>query len=393
MSQETRASDVIVIGGGVIGLSAAYELARAGLKVRVLEKGACGKEASWSGAGVLQCGSWHRRDPLVHLLRESLRLYRTFAPELLERTGIDPEFIQCGSFELLLDDQQYRMAASEVRAAGEYAAQWDSPVLELLTPEAAREREPNLAPELLGVKYSPVTCQVRNPRLIAALQRACLLEKIEIVEGCAVESLCREGSRVVGVNTTGGTFSSACVILAAGAWSALVDPQLREVTPVYPVRGQIVLLEMQPRPFTHIVERGKCYMVPRLDGRVVIGATEEHESGYSKRNTAEGVATLLTLAQRLVPLLARAELVTTWSGLRPGTPDRAPFIGPVPGHEGLIAATGHFRSGLILAPMTAKIVRELVTTGRTSHDLSRLAPGREFRKDHRPEVLDESACA
>jgi glycine oxidase len=134
-------------------------------------------------------------------------------------------------------------------------------------------------------------------------------------------------------------------------------------------------------------------MVPRRDGRIVIGATEEHESGFVKANTAEGVATLLSTAQRLVPSLARAELVRTWSGLRPGSPDRAPFIGPIPGNKGLIAATGHFRSGLILAPITAKIMRELITAGRTSYDLSRLAPGREFKHDQRPEVLDESACA
>ncbi len=386
-------SDVIVIGGGVIGLSAACELARSGLGVRVLEKAICGREASWAGAGVLQCGSWHRKDPLAALLRESLRLYPKFVEDLRERTGIDPEFIPCGSFELLLDDQQQRMAASEVKAAEPHAATWGRPVLELLDPDIARGQEPHLTPDLLGVKYNSVTCQIRNPRLMAALRAACLLAGVDIVEGCEVDGLVREGSRVTGVRTNRGTLSAGRIVLSAGPWSPTVDPDLRDVVPVYPVRGQIVLLEMHPRPFTHIVERGKCYMVPRLDGRIVIGATEEHESGFIKRNTAEGVATLLTLAQRMVPALARADVVSTWSGLRPGTPDRAPFIGLVPGADGLIAATGHFRSGLILAPLNARIVRDLVTTGSTSYDLSRLRPGREFRKDHRPDFIDESACA
>jgi glycine oxidase len=385
-------SDVIVIGGGVIGLSSAYELARSGLRVCLLEKGVCGKEASWAGAGVLQCGSWHRRDPLVALLRDSLRSYPAFAANLHERTGIDSEFVECGSFELLLEDQQYRMAASEVTAAETHAAAWGRKVLELLPPDVARQREPNLAGDLLGVKYNSVTCQVRNPRLMAALRAACLLQRVEIVEGCEVTGLMRQGSRVIGVRTNRGEFAAAHTVLSAGPWSASVDPEVAQKTPVYPVRGQIVLLEMQPRPFRHIVERGKCYMAPRLDGKIVVGATEEHESGFIKCNTAEGVATLLTLAQRLVPALARASVVMTWSGLRPGTPDRAPFLGPVPGCEGLIAATGHFRSGLILAPITACIVRDLITTGSTGYDLSRIAPGRVFKKDHRPEFIDESSC-
>ncbi len=129
---QNSTSDVIVIGGGVVGLSVAYELAKASLRVRVLEKGVCGKEASWAGAGVLQCGSWHRTDPLVHLLRESLRTYACFAEELRDRTGIDTEFVPCGSFEVLLEDQQYRMALSEVKAAEAHAATWGRPVLEML---------------------------------------------------------------------------------------------------------------------------------------------------------------------------------------------------------------------------------------------------------------------
>lgn len=386
-------SDVIVIGGGVIGLSVAYELAKAGIRVRVVEKGVCGREASWAGAGVLQCGSWHRHDPLAALLRTSLQMYPAFAAELREKSGVDTEFIPCGSFEVLLEDQQYRMAASEVKAAEAHAATWGRPVLELLPPEVAREREPNLTGDLLGVKYNSVTCQIRNPRLMSALRGACLRQGVELVEGCQVDGLVWQGDRVTGVRTNLGIYAAQHVILSAGPWSALIDPRLRDATPVYPVRGQIVLLETQPRAFTHIVERGKCYMVPRLDGRIVIGATEEHESGFIKRNTAEGVGTLLTLAQRIVPALARADVVTTWAGLRPGTPDRAPFLGPIPGTQGLLSATGHFRSGLILAPLTGRMMREFVTTGATTYDLSRMSPGREFAKDRRPDFIDESACA
>lgn len=385
--------DVVVVGGGIIGLSSAWRLAAAGLKVVVLERGQCAQEASWAGAGVLQCGSWHRTDPLVELLRESLlEHYPSFAAELRERTQIDPEFIPCGSFELLLDDQQYRMAASEVEAAGAYREKYGRSVLELLSPDEARAIEPNIAGDILGVKSCPVTCQVRNPRLGQAVRAACILAGVDIREGCAARGLLREGDRITGVRSERGDVRCGHVVVAAGSWSALIDPLCGEKLPVYPVRGQIVLLETRVRPFTHIVERGKCYMIPRLDGKIVIGATEEHESGYVKQNTAEGVAHLLTTAQRLVPALSGASLLRTWSGLRPGTPDRGPFLGKVPGVEGLIAATGHFRSGLILAPITSRIVTDLVTRGETSYDLSRYAPGREFRKDHRPAFYDPSAC-
>lgn len=374
-------SDVVIVGGGIVGLASAYELGKRGVKVKVVERGICGREASWAGAGVLQCGNWHRRDPLVHLLRESLQNYAGYTRELYERTHIDPQFENCGSFELLLEDQQYRMAASEVRVAEALREQFGRAPLELLSPEQARAAEPRIAGELLGVKYCPITSQVRNPDLVRAIREACLQVGVEIIENCPVQGVVRDGSRVTGVRTSRGDFSAGHVVLSAGSWSALVDAELGKLMPVYPVRGQIVLLEMHPRPFTHIVERGKCYMIPRFDGRIVIGATEEHGAGYDKSNTAEGVGRLLMLSQQLVPALAGAKLVRTWAGLRPGTPDRGPFIGPVKGHDNLIAACGHFRSGLILAPITAQIVADLITTGGTKYDLSRYAAGREFKKD------------
>ncbi|GMU20231.1 MAG: glycine oxidase ThiO [Phycisphaerae bacterium] len=380
MNRDTHTADVIVIGGGIIGLASAHRLAREGLQVTVLERDLCGREASWAGAGVLQCGSWHRKDPLVHLLRESLRRQGAFAEDLRERTGIDPQFVRCGSFELLLEDQQYRMAASEVRAAEVHREAFGQTVLELLPPEEARRQEPNITPELLGVKYCSVTCQIRNPLLMEAMRAACLMEKVRIVEHCAVHGIVRAGDRVTGVRTGGGVYAAPNAILSAGAWSSLIEPEIGEKVRVYPVRGQIVLLERRKRLFTHIVERGKCYMVPRLDGRIVVGATEEHEAGYEKRNTAEGVNHLLTLSQRLVPALSGATVVQTWSGLRPGTPDRGPYIGKVPGWEGLWSATGHFRSGLILAPITAEIMADLIIRGTTPWDLGRLAPGREVKE-------------
>lgn len=391
MSRQNPPSDVVIIGGGIVGLASAYQLAKEGLSVTVLERGLCGMEASWAGAGVLQCGSWHRKDPLVFLLRESLRRYDRFAPELRERTGIDPEFIHCGAFELLLEDQQYRMAASEVRAAEAYREAFGKTVLEMLTPEEARRREPNISPEILGVKYNSVSCQIRNPLLMAAVRAACDLERVRIVEHTTAKAILRDGDKVTGVRTDAGDYASPHVVLSAGPWSSLIESEVGKLVQVYPVRGQIALLEVKPRAFTHIVERGKCYMVPRLDGRIVVGATEEHETGFDKRNTVEGVNHLLTLCQRLVPLLTKSPVVRTWAGLRPGTPDRGPYIGPVPGWRGLWSAAGHFRSGLILAPITGQIMADLIIRGQTPWDIGRLAPGREITKG-KPMVEDPSGA-
>lgn len=390
MATEQPASDVIIIGGGVIGLAAARRLAGEGLRVTVLDRGLCGRESSWAGAGVVQSGSWHRKDPLVALQRESVRMYPAFASELHEYTRIDPQFVPCGSFEVLFTEQQYSMAASEVGAAEAHRATYGRAVLELLAPEAARGAEPALTAELRGVLSCPITCQVRNPMLLEALRADCLARQVRIHEQCAVHGLRRDGDRVIGVRSDLGDLDAGHVVLAAGAWSSLLDARLAELMPVYPVRGQVIVLETRPRLFTRVIERGRCYLVPRLDGRVLVGATEEHESGYEKRNTARGVAALLDLAVQLVPALADATIVRTWSGLRPGTPDRGPYIGPVPGMAGLIAATGHFRSGLTLAPVTARIVTDLIVHGVTDRDLARVAPGRAITPGKPPRSFPAS---
>lgn len=382
--------DALIIGGGVIGLACAERLARDGARVTLLERGVCGREASWAGAGIIQSGSWHRRDPLVQLQRESVRMYPAWTADLHERTGVDPQFIPCGSLEPLLTDQQFRMAASEVRAAEACRAEYGLSVLELLTLADVAAREPELTRDLLGAQYSAVTGQVRNPLLLDALRAAARLSGIRVLENREVVGLLRDGERVTGARTLDERIESRWTILAAGAWSSRLDPRLETLTPVYPVRGQMVLLEMPSPPLRHVIERGRCYIVPRVDGRILVGATEEHASGYEKRNTAEGVAGLLSTAQQLVPCLAGATLVRSWAGLRPGTPDRAPYIGPVPGFEGLIAACGHFRSGLVLAPVTAHIVAEIVGTGRTQRDLARVAPGRELKKTDRNDDLDRN---
>ena len=376
MHATQRASDVVIIGGGVIGCTTAYRAAQAGLRVTVVERGACGSESSWAGAGILLPGSHARMDPLALIRRASVARYPAFAAELLERTGIDPQYLPCGGLDLITDSNQDAAADREVAAADGRQTPAGEPVVERLTPRQTGILEPAVTSEIRGALLRRDVAQVRNPRLMRALRVACLQAGVRVLTHTEVIDLAVEGSRVVGVRTPEGRLPAGQVVLAAGAWSSRVDRRLEGQLTVYPVRGQIVLLEKLPRPFERVIEHGSHYLVCRADGRILVGATEEHTAGYDKRNTAAGVARLLGIAERFVPALREATLVRAWAGLRPGTPDRRPYIGPVPGLDGLWAATGHFRSGLILAPITAELVVQLLTCGKTEADIRPFAPGR-----------------
>lgn len=368
--------EVIVIGGGVIGLSCAYYLAKERVRVLLLESGRCGAEASWASAGILAPGNFHRADPLVKILRHSLNVYGAFCRELREASGIDPEYDRLGAIEVLFDDQKRRMALSDERKMDGVLTEDGEKVVEVLSVDELADFEPSVTGECLGARLSRWHGAVRNPRLLKALVACCEKLGVDIRTDCPARGLTRDTDRVTGVDTEKGRLRADFVVLCAGAWSASVDEKLNDLTPTCPVRGQALLLRMDAVPFKHIVEGGKGYLNPRRDGHVVVGSTVEPEAGFENRNTADGVHRLLTQAVRLVPAVKDAELVRTWSGLRPGSEDNRPYLGPVPGHRGLIAATGHYRSGLALAPVTAEIVCDLVFGREIAFDLSRCQPGR-----------------
>ena len=373
-------SDVLVIGGGVIGLCCAYRLAKAGLAVALIERGYCGQEASWAGAGIISPCSWHRTDELARLHMDAVYRYHEFADELRSGSGVDPQFRRCGELGLILDDNRLKMAVNEVRVIGGRSTPEGEPIAQTLTPQQAGEVEPNLGGEILGAQYCRLTAQVRTPRLLEALLACCNVVGVRIEEGGEVRALLKDGQRVLGVATNHGPVLAGQTVLCAGAWSSQLDPLLAEHMPIHPVRGQIILLHMDRQPFQRIIaiEDQHFYMVPRSDGHVLVGSTEEHDSGFSKRQTARALAKLSSLALLHMPILSEATIVRTWAGLRPGTPDRRPFMGAVPGLEGLVAASGHFRTGLTTAPVIAEIVAELVQTGSCQYDLRKAAPGREY---------------
>jgi len=336
-----------VIGGGVIGLSIARRLAADGRGTCLLERGACGGEASWAGAGILAPHNPHRTGSIFQLHERSLDLYPAFCAELHQETSIDPEYDRCGE-----------------------------PVYRMLSADEARRLEPAASEQILGALQCQRTAQVRNPRLLAALAGSCKARGVVIHEECPAIDFLIEGRRVRGVFSQEGVFRAEHVILAAGAWSTHVADRLQGLLPVHPVRGQMVLLKTDRRPFQHVLARGRTYLVPRRDGHVLLGSTEEPEAGFSKQVTASGIAGLMERGLKLAPSLADASVEATWAGLRPGTPDDKPLLGPVPGFDGLIAATGHFRAGLTLAPATAEIVARMLSGEPYDLDLSICDPKR-----------------
>jgi glycine oxidase len=367
-----RHPDVAVIGGGIIGLSCAYFLAKAGLSVEVFDRGDLGREASWAGAGILPPGNpLGAATPIDKLRAIGSMRFPGFSEELRELTGIDNGYLRCGGVEFIEDDPAEILDAW--RAEGI--------VFDRVPPFARETLLPQLG-DVPGEPYLLPDCaQVRNPRHLQALIAACERVGVGLNPHSRVDRVKprrKQPGTAAGIHDGTQTRPAERVLVAAGPWSETFLAAERERGPgVHPVRGQIVLLKTPSRVFTRVLMFGKRYLVPRLDGHVLVGSTEEPEAGFLKANTAEAVADLLALATRAVPALASAELVKCWSGLRPATPDGLPFIGPVPGWDNVFVATGHFRAGVQLSIGTAQAITELFTGKPTCVPLEAFAVDRE----------------
>lgn len=362
-------ADVTILGGGVIGISIAEELARAGATVRVLDRADFGTEASWAGAGMLPPGNLEGASTPEALLRGlSHRLWPDFAARLQSSTGVDSGYRVSGAVRLFGGDAAERDAELAGWAAEGVPA-------EALDDESLADLEPALAADLSPALHLPGQAQIRNPRHLKSLVASCAREGGELLSGVATTSWEVDGDRISGVRTPQGVVRSDRYCVAAGAWSGgLLEPIGIEL-PVRPVRGQIVLLSARPLPFSRMIELGPRYLVPRPDGRVLVGATQE-EAGFEKRNTAAAVGELLRLATDLSPALENATVERAWAGLRPGSPDGLPYLGRVPDFENLFVAAGHFRAGLQMSPGTARVMRQLLLDQPTDIPLDGFATDR-----------------
>jgi glycine oxidase len=346
--------DVVVVGGGIIGLSVAYFLANDGASVTVLDRGDLGAEASWAGAGILPPGNPDRAATHLDKLRAiGSAGFAAFSAELRERTGIDNGYRRCGGIEFLQPEDEGLPALWKAEGIAVYS----------LTREGVARLEPALAPVPGPAFLLPDTAQVRNPWHLRALIAACRELGVNLRPHTPVAGWERGVGRVVGARLGNGDIvTGGRYLLAAGAWSEAFLELLGQAPHLHPVRGQIVLFK-HPRPgvLGRVLTLGKEYLVPRGDGRILVGSTEEPEASFEKGNTPDGVAKLRELAVRTVPALGQAEVEKCWSGLRPGSPDGLPFLGGVPGWADVFVAAGHFRAGVQLSLGTGRAMAELMT--------------------------------
>ncbi len=377
-SASSKTSDVLIIGGGIVGCAMAERLARAGLQTTLLERGIIGREASWAAAGMLAPQS-EMPEPgsYFEFCLASRRLYDEETARIREASGIDPQHRREGMYYLAADDETARTLRE--RAA------WQKP-LGLGVHEIAREvalaEEPSLAPDFQFVMHFAEDHSL-DPRLMTR-GYAIAARKLgaKLIEYAPVTRLLKNEGRVEGIEAAGVRYTARWTILTSGCWSGLI-PDLEFSLPTYPVKGQMALVQDRPGLLSRTIHTVGIYLVPRLDGRIVIGATEEHEAGFDKTVEAGAVGDLLARAMRLVPAIEKSQLVDSWAGLRPGTPDRRPVIGSSP-MEGLLLATGHFRNGVLLAPITAHRVAQFIETGKWAEDVTEFGAAR-FARDSRRE--------
>lgn len=376
MTRMTRVirADVVVIGGGVMGSGCAWKLAQAGRRVIVLEKSVPGAEASSAAAGILGAqAEAHGPGPMADLLLDGLARHGAWAKELAKETGMDVELRRSGVLRVAENATSLRALQREVA----WMRRAKRP-LESLDAAAVRRLEPALSTMAGGVHF-PEDARIDPRLLFRAVHVAALRAGVTFETGAYVRHVIVEGERARGVRVEGGTeYRAPTVIVAAGSWSTLIPGAKVPEGAVVPARGQMVELEMPAPPVTHVVLGPRCYLVPRDDGRVLVGATVEFV-GYRREVTARAVRDLLDAAITLAPTLGDATLRSSWSSFRPYTPDELPLLGrgEMPG---VVLATGHYRNGILLAPITAELVRAIVLGKKPPIDVAPFEAARLARE-------------
>lgn len=369
--------EVLVVGGGVIGVAIADELARRGIGTLLLERDTLAAGASGGAAGLIapliEAGG---PGPFLDLGLAGRELLHAEAPRLRDETGIDVGYRETGTLRVAEDADD--AAELRGRVAWERARGLD---VRWLEPAELEALEPALSGALRGALFSADDHQVTSPALVHALATRALRRGALIRQGVAVERLLRAQGRVIGARSTEGELRARVVVLAAGAWT----PSLVPVSlPVRPVKGQLAYLR-QERPLLRrpVFGRG-VYLVPKPDGRLVVGATEE-DVGFDASPREEVSRALVARAAELLPSLRECPIVDAWAGLRPAAPDRMPILGAHPELPGALLATAHFRNGVLLSLVTARAVAALVEGAEPPVDVSAFSPAR-FSEQARPRV-------
>jgi glycine oxidase len=374
VSNPNASANVVIIGAGVIGLTIARALAQRGVReVMLIERGQPGAEASWAAGGILapQVEVDHQ-DDFFQLACASRDLYPEFAASLKEESGVDVELDTTGTLCLGFTEKD----EAELRRRYEWQ-QSEGLEVEWLTGDEARRLEPCVSANVRRALRFPKDFQVENRRLVDALVRTNEELGTYLVTGSSVSSVRIEHKRVRGVEISSGFVDAPIVVIAAGAWASLIksaDAKLPAIG-VEPVRGQMLCFAAHPQIARHVIYSSSGYLVPRRDGRVLAGSTAEHV-GFDKRATVEGVAAIKAMALEIAPSMAALPVVDSWAGFRPRATDGLPVLGPCAGIGGLFYATGHYRNGILLAPITGQVCANAIVDGIMPDSVKAFSPDR-----------------
>lgn len=354
----TNHTDILIIGGGISGLLTARELLLAGRRVTIIDKSTAGRESSWAGGGILlPIYPWRQSPAISTLVLDSLPKYPLLNQQLLEATGIDPEWRDCGM--LICKNPDYYAAIN-------WCMEHNIPYEAALTEQLAQ-----LNTSLEHPLWLPSIAQIRNPRLLQSLKAFLLHGGVKILENTEITGIDVQQQRITKVITTEQSFSADEFILCTGAWTAdWLKERLAAIhteLPIQPIKGQMLVFTALPDTLPHMILDGDEYLIPRRDGRILAGSTVE-ATGFDKTITSLAKQRLYDFATNLLPTLKKFPLSHHWAGLRPGTPQGIPYIGRHPNFENLSINAGHFRNGLVMGPASAALLADLLLGRPTAVD-------------------------
>ncbi|ELS30590.1 MULTISPECIES: glycine oxidase ThiO [Pseudanabaena] len=336
-------TDVLVIGGGVIGLATAIALSQKGANVTIVERELCGRGATWAAAGMLAPEAEKLEGDLLSFGIRSRDMYPQWIANLMRLSGQDCGYWCCGMLAPVLSESDRQAITKHPQ---------------YISLEESRQRQSGLGESILGALWLPEDGQVNNRKLAKALLGAARSLSIKILEGTTVYQIVRDSHRVTHLDTSAGKLHSDRYVLATGAWTRSLLP-----LPIKPIKGQMLSVFDSDRKLQRVIYAPNCYIVPRQDGTIVIGATVE-DVGFDQGNNAAGIAQLLNRAIAVYPAISNMPITETWWGFRPHAPHEIPILGSSD-YENLILATGHYRNGILFAPITAKLIAELIVDGIT----------------------------